>query len=157
MANKKKTTERIQAQRQSARTPQQQALRDEAYGSVRAAFAAGKPKRRVWDLVLSIVLLLGLGWLCLQISYLGALLAVFPAQCDTQNITCDFDQINIGVVLGLIVPSVITLVATAVTIIRYLLGRVVFWIPIVGLVLVAVIGAVAVQVVVAAIPGSSVF
>jgi hypothetical protein len=147
VAKRKKAAERVPAQSPS----------DEAYGSVRAAFAAGKPRRRVWDLVLSILLLLGLGWFCLQISYFGALLSVFPAQCDTRNITCDFGQIDIGVVIGLIVPSVITLIVTAITVIRYLLGRVVFWIPIVGLVLVGVTGAVAAQLVVAAIPGSSFF
>lgn len=128
-----------------------------ADGSVRAAFAAGKPRRRVWDLVLSIALLLALGWLCLQISYFGALLSVFPAQCDTRNISCDFDQIDTGVVLALVLPTVITLITVGITIVRYLLGRRVFWIPIVGVVLVALVGTVGLLLVVAAIPGSSVF
>lgn len=139
----------------SARPPEQAALRDEAYASVRAAFAAGKPRRRRWDLALAIVLLLALGIICLSASYAGALLAVFPAGCDTQNISCDYDRINVGVAIVLLLPTVLTIVVVATTIIRYLLGRIVFWIPIVGIALVIAAGLIGSQLVISAIPGSS--
>ncbi|NQX14100.1 hypothetical protein HQQ80_20940 [Microbacteriaceae bacterium VKM Ac-2855] len=147
----------VPSSRQSARTPQQQALRDEAYGSVRAAFAAGKPKRRRWDLVLSVILLLGLGLVCLAMTYLGAILAVFPAQCESQNISCDYDRINWGVAVALLVPTVVTLIVVGTTIIRYLVGRVVFWIPIVGIVLCIIAGVIGSQLVTSAIPGSGLY
>lgn len=130
-------------------------LRTEAYRSVRETIAAGRPLRRRWDLVLSILGCLALGVLCIVLGYLAAVLAVFPAQCDGQNIACDFDRIDWGVSLALIGPPILTLIAVGVTIVRYLVGRRVFWIPIVAFVLCLGAAFLASWLVTSSIPGSA--
>lgn len=130
-------------------------LRTEAYRSVRETIAAGRPLRRRWDLVLSILGCLALGVLCIVLGYLAAVLAVFPAQCDGQNIACDFDRIDWGVSLALIGPPILTLIAVGVTIVRYLVGRRVFWIPIVAFVLCLGASFLASWLVTSSIPGSA--
>ncbi|TCL82210.1 MULTISPECIES: DUF6264 family protein [unclassified Rathayibacter] len=130
-------------------------FRTEAYRSVRETFAAGKPLRRRWDLVLSILGCLALGLLCVVLGYLAAILAVFPGQCEGQNIACDYDRIDWGVSLALIGPPILTLIAVGVTIIRYLVGRRVFWIPIVAFVLCVGTAFLASWLVTSSIPGSA--
>lgn len=142
-------------QKASVYPPAQQALRDEAYGSVRAAIAAGKPRRRMWDLVLSILGCVALGFTAIVIGYLGAILSVFPVQCENANVACDYDRINWGVAIVLLAPTVIALIAIAATIIRYLLGRVVFWIPVAAIVVCILIGFVGSWMVTSSIPGSA--
>ncbi|QHC65238.1 hypothetical protein GSU68_00725 [Rathayibacter sp. VKM Ac-2759] len=130
-------------------------LRTEAYRSVRETFEAGRPLRRRWDLVLSILGCLALGLLCVVLGYLAAILAVFPAQCEGRNIACDFDRIDWGVSIALIGPPLLTLIAVGVTIVRYLVGRRVFWIPIVAFALCIGTAFLASWLVTSSIPGSA--
>ena len=130
-------------------------FRTEAYRSVRETFAAGKPLRRRWDLVLSILGCLALGALCVVLGYLAAVLAVFPAQCEGQNIACDYDRIDWGVTIALLGPPILTLIAVGVTVIRYLVGRRVFWIPIVAFALCVGTAFLASWLVTSSIPGSA--
>ncbi|QHC54322.1 hypothetical protein EV639_103188 [Rathayibacter tanaceti] len=130
-------------------------LRTEAYRSVREVVAAGRPRRRRWDLVLSVLGCLGLGLLAVVLGYLAAILAVFPAQCEGQNFACDFDRIDWGVSIALIGPPVIALIAVGVTVVRYLVGRRAFWIPIVGFALCTGTAFLASWLVTSSIPGSA--
>lgn len=159
MASSKKKRAHDAAQRPAARRPvvseAHDELRTEAYRSVRETIAAGRPRRRRWDLVLSILGCLALGLLCIVLGYLAAVLAVFPAQCDGQNIACDFDRIDWGVSLALIGPPILTLIAVGVTIVRYLVGRRVFWIPMVAFVLCLGVAFLASWLVTSSIPGSA--
>lgn len=131
-------------------------LRTEAYRSVRETIAAGRPLRRRWDLVVSILGCLGLGLVSIALGYLAAVLAVFPAQCEGQNFACDFDRIDWGVSIALIGPPILALIAVVVTIVRYLVGRRAFWIPIVGAALCIGAAFLASWLVTSSIPGSAV-
>lgn len=131
-------------------------LRTEAYRSVRETIAAGRPLRRRWDLVLSILGCLALGLLSIAFGYLAAVLAVFPAQCEGRNFACDFDRIDWGVTIALLGPPILALIAVGVTIVRYLVGRLAFWIPIVGAALCTGAAFLASWLVTSSIPGSAV-
>ncbi|MBF4460977.1 MULTISPECIES: hypothetical protein [unclassified Rathayibacter] len=130
-------------------------LRAEAYRSVRERIAAGRPLRRRWDLALSVLGCLALGLLCVVLGYLAAILAVFPAQCEGQNFACDFDRIDWGVTIALLLPPSVALIAVGVTIVRYLVGRRAFWIPAVGIVLCIGAAYLASWLVTSSIPGSA--
>ncbi|WP_077223712.1 DUF6264 family protein, partial [Rathayibacter sp. VKM Ac-2630] len=130
-------------------------LRTDAYRTVREVLEAGRPRRRPWDLVLSILGCLGLGLVAVVLGYLAAVLSVFPSQCEGQNIACDFDRIDWGVSLALLGPPVLTLIAVAVTIVRYLVGRRAFWVPLVGFALCVGTAFLASWLVTSAIPGSA--
>ncbi|PPI43177.1 hypothetical protein [Rathayibacter iranicus] len=92
----------------------------------------------------------------IALGYLAAVLAVFPAQCEGQNFACDFDRIDWGVSIALIGPPILALIAVVVTIVRYLVGRRAFWIPIVGAVLCIGAAFLASWLVTSSIPGSAV-
>ncbi|PPF27956.1 hypothetical protein, partial [Rathayibacter tritici] len=130
-------------------------FRTDAYRSVREIIAAGKPHRRRWDLVLSVLGCLALGLLCIVLGYLAAVLSVFPAQCEGQNFACDFDRIDWGVSIALLAPPALTLIAVGVTVIRHLVGRRSFWIPIVGFALCVGAAFLASWLVTSSIPGSA--
>ncbi|SMH49751.1 hypothetical protein SAMN06295885_3403 [Rathayibacter oskolensis] len=153
-SKKKPAAARPAARRPPAAQPRDE-FRTEAYRSVRETFEAGRPLRRRWDLVLSILGCLALGLLCVVLGYLAAVLAVFPAQCEGQNIACDFDRIDWGVSIALIGPPALALIAIGVTIVRYLVGRRVFWIPVVGFVLCVGAAFLASWLVTSSIPGSA--
>ncbi|MCJ1696857.1 hypothetical protein MT349_13820 [Rathayibacter caricis] len=130
-------------------------LRTDAYRTVREVLEAGRPRRRRWDLVLSILGCLGLGLVAIVLGYLAAVLSVFPAQCEGRNIACDFDRIDWGVSLALLGPPVLTLIAVAVTVVRYLVGRRGYWVPLVGFALCVGTAFLASWLVTSAIPGSA--
>jgi hypothetical protein len=130
-------------------------LRTDAYRTVREVVAAGRPLRRRWDLVLSILGCLVLGLVAIVLGYLAAVLSVFPAQCEGQNIACDYDRIDWGVSLALLGPPILTLIAVAVTVVRYLVGRRAFWVPLVGCALCIGAALLASWLVTSSIPGSA--
>ncbi|MBO0983300.1 hypothetical protein [Rathayibacter sp. SD072] len=130
-------------------------LRTDAYRTVREVVAAGRPLRRRWDLVLSILGCLALGLVAIVLGYLAAVLSVFPAQCEGQNIACDYDRIDWGVSLALLGPPILTLIAVAVTVVRYLVGRRAWWVPLVGLALCFGAALLASWLVTSSIPGSA--
>lgn len=161
MASSKKKRARAQAASAGASRPAARpgAARDEfrsdAYRSVGEIIAAGKPRRRRWDLVLSILGCLALGLLTIVLGYLAAILSVFPAQCEGQNFACDFDRIDWGVSIALIGPPALTLIAVAVTVVRYLVGRRAFLVPVIGFVLCIATAFLASSLVTSSIPGSA--
>ncbi|PPF32014.1 hypothetical protein C5D04_12370 [Rathayibacter sp. AY1D2] len=130
-------------------------FRSDAYRSVGEIIAAGKPRRRRWDLVLSILGCLALGLLTIVLGYLAAILSVFPAQCEGQNFACDFDRIDWGVSIALIGPPALTLIAVVVTVVRYLVGRRAFLVPVIGFVLCIATAFLASSLVTSSIPGSA--
>ncbi|PPG65617.1 hypothetical protein C5C31_13190 [Rathayibacter rathayi] len=130
-------------------------FRTDAYRSIREIIAAGKPHRRRWDLVLSVLGCLALGLLCIVLGYLAAILSVFPAQCEGQNFACDFDRIDWGVSIALLGPTALTLITVGVTVVRHLVGRRSFWIPIVGFALCVGTALLASWLVTSSIPGSA--
>lgn len=89
---------------------------------------------RVWDLVLTIVLLLGAGGCTLLLSYFGLFLAMASDACMGGN-DCRTDLIGWGVLVaagGVWLPF---LAAVVVSIVLLVVRRIAFWVPIAGLVL----------------------
>ncbi|PPH25496.1 hypothetical protein [Rathayibacter toxicus] len=128
-----------------------------SYRPFRERIAQARPRRRRWDLALSVLGCLALGALCIGCGFFSLILAIFPAQCEGQNFSCDFDRIDWGVSLALIGPPLVTLIAVGVTVVRYLVGRRAFWIPIVGLGLCVADAILASWLVTSAIPGAALF
>ncbi|KQQ03497.1 hypothetical protein ASG06_08270 [Rathayibacter sp. Leaf185] len=89
---------------------------------------------RVWDLVLTIVLLLGTGGCTLLLSYFGLFLAMASDACMGGN-DCNADLIGWGVIVaagGVWIPY---LAAVVVSIVLLVVRRIAFWVPIAGIVL----------------------
>lgn len=89
---------------------------------------------RVWDLVLTIVLLLGTGCCTLLLSYFGLFFAMASDACMGGN-DCDADLIGWGVLVaagGVWLPFV---VAVVVSVVLLVVRRIAFWVPIAGLAL----------------------
>ena len=90
--------------------------------------------RRVWDLVLTIVLLV----LYLLITAFGSFTSIFLAftgdSCNASTV-CDYDQIGNAVIIvlaGVWVPSLFVIGASIILLVK---RRIAFWVPLVGIVL----------------------
>ncbi|WP_219814130.1 MULTISPECIES: DUF6264 family protein [unclassified Rathayibacter] len=100
-----------------------------------AAPGSGVPHRRpvrVWDLVLTIVLILVASAVTLLLSFFGLFFAMASDSCGGSN-ACDIGLIEGGVVLaagGVWVPF---LAALAVSIVLLVRRRIAFWVPVAGL------------------------
>ncbi|WP_219812269.1 MULTISPECIES: DUF6264 family protein [unclassified Rathayibacter] len=91
----------------------------------------GRPVR-VWDLVLTIVLILVASAVTLLLSFFGLFFAMASDSCGGSN-ACDIGLIEGGVVLaagGVWVPF---LAALAVSIVLLVRRRIAFWVPVAGL------------------------
>ncbi len=100
---------------------------------------AARP-RRVWDLVLSIVLLLLLAVLGAVASFFAVFLVFVSDSCGSSS-TCDTGRMGLGFVvafIGVWVPFLPVLVLTIVQLVR---RRIAFWLPLVGAALVVAIWA----------------
>ncbi|TCL83298.1 hypothetical protein EDF43_104352 [Rathayibacter sp. PhB179] len=89
---------------------------------------------RVWDLVLTMVLILCALGATLLLSYFGLFFAMASDACGGSN-DCDTDLIGWGVLVaagGVWVPF---LAAVAVSIVLLVRRRIAFWVPIAGLAL----------------------
>lgn len=89
---------------------------------------------RVWDLVLTMVLILCALGATLLLSYFGLFFAMASDACGGSN-DCDGDLIGWGVLVaagGVWVPF---LAAVAVSIVLLVVRRIAFWVPIAGLAL----------------------
>ncbi|MCD2441121.1 DUF6264 family protein [Agromyces sp. SYSU K20354] len=102
--------------------------------------AAAPTKRSVvvWDLVLTIVLLVLMVGAALVASFLSFFLAFASDSCGASAV-CDYDRIATGMLVAMIGPLVVGLVALIAAAIVLVLKRIAFWIPIAGIVLVAAV------------------
>ncbi|GAA1763061.1 DUF6264 family protein [Agromyces humatus] len=98
----------------------------------------------VWDLVLTIVLLVLMVGAALVASFLSFFLAFASDSCGASSV-CDYDRIATGMLVAMIGPLIVGLFALVAAVIVLVLKRIAFWIPIVGIVLIAAVfvGAVA--------------
>ncbi|WP_219812142.1 MULTISPECIES: DUF6264 family protein [unclassified Rathayibacter] len=100
-----------------------------------AAPGSGVPHRRpvrIWDLVLTIVLILVASAVTLLLSFFGLFFAMASDSCGGSN-ACDIGLIEGGMVLaagGVWVPFVAALVISIVLLVR---RRIAFWVPVAGL------------------------
>ena len=95
------------------------------------------PKRPVivWDLVLTIGLLVLMVGTALVAFFLSFFLAFAGDPCGS-GITCDYDRMGTGMLVAMIGPLAVGLLALVAAIIVLVLKRIAFWIPIVGTVLI---------------------
>jgi hypothetical protein len=99
--------------------------------------ASAPPKRPVivWDLVLTIVLLVVMVGLALLASFLSFFLAFASDSCGA-SVTCDTDRIAAGMLVAMIGPLAVAVLALIAAVVVLVLRRMAFWIPIVGIALV---------------------
>jgi hypothetical protein len=99
--------------------------------------ASAPPNRPVimWDLVLTIVLLVVMIGAALLASFLSFFLAFASDSCGA--VTCDTDRIASGMLVAMIGPLAVALLALIAAVVVLVLKRIAFWIPIVGIVLLA--------------------
>ncbi|KRE29367.1 hypothetical protein ASG80_19660 [Agromyces sp. Soil535] len=92
----------------------------------------------LWDLVLTIVLLVVMVGVALVASFLSFFLAFAGDSCGS-GITCDYDRIATGMLIAMVGPLVVGLLALIAAVVVLVLKRIAFWIPIVGIVLIAAV------------------
>lgn len=99
--------------------------------------ASAPPKRPVivWDLVLTIVLLVLMIGAALVVSFLSLFLTMASDPCG-MAVECDFGRMGAGMLIAMVGPPVAGLLALIAAVVVLVLKRVAFWIPIVGIVLV---------------------
>lgn len=90
---------------------------------------------RVWDVVVTIVLLVLLLVEAMFVSFFGAFLAMASDPCGA-SVACNTDLIGLGVVFAMGAPWILLLLAAAIAIVLLVRRRVAFWVPLVGGVLV---------------------
>nr|WP_309976156.1 DUF6264 family protein [Agromyces sp. 3263] len=102
--------------------------------------ASAAPKRPVvmWDLVLTIVLLVVMIGAALLASFFAVFLAFAGDSCGASTV-CDYDRMGTGMLIALVGPLVVGLLTLIAAVIVLVLRRIAFWIPIVGIVLVAAV------------------
>ena len=121
------------------------------------AEAPPSPAKRpvvMWDLILTIVLLVVMIGLALLASFLSFFLAFASDSCGS-GITCDYDRMATGMLLAMIGPLAVGLLVLIAAVVMLVLRRLAFWIPIVGIVLVigVFVGGVALSI--SGVPSSS--
>ena len=102
------------------------------------AEAPAAPTKRpvvMWDLILTIVLLVVMIGLALLGSFLSFFLAFASDSCGS-GITCDYDRIATGMLVAMVGPLAVGLLVLIAAVVLLVLRRLAFWIPIVGIVLV---------------------
>lgn len=90
--------------------------------------APPKPPVRVWDIVVTVILLVGLGFLAMTASFYGLFLGMVSDGCGSGS-NCNFDIIGMGVIVAVVLPWVVLLAAVIVAIIRLVRRKLAFWIP----------------------------
>ncbi|MBM7502633.1 hypothetical protein JOD46_000090 [Agromyces aurantiacus] len=88
----------------------------------------------VWDLVLTIVLLVLMAGLGFVLFFFSFFLAFASDSCGASSV-CDTDLIATGMLVAMTLPIGVGVLALVAAIIVLVLRRVAFWIPIVGVVL----------------------
>jgi hypothetical protein len=85
---------------------------------------------RVWDVALTVALLVLLTLFSLAASYAGFFLALASDACTPT--TCDLGLMNVGLWFGVISPWVVLALAVTAAIVLLVKRRLAFWTPIVG-------------------------
>lgn len=88
---------------------------------------AGRGPVRVWDIVVSSILLLLLAALAALMSFFGLFLAMASDSCGARD--CSTDLIGTGLITAVALPWVLLLAASVATILLLSFRRVAFWIP----------------------------
>lgn len=88
----------------------------------------------VWDLVLTIVLLVLMAGLGFVLFFFSFFLAFASDSCGASSV-CDTDLIATGMLVAMILPIAAGVLALIAAIIVLVVKRVAFWIPIVGMAL----------------------
>jgi len=121
------------------------------------AEAPAAPTKRpvvMWDLILTIVLLVVMIGLALLASFLSFFLAFASDSCGS-GITCDYDRIATGMLVAMVGPLAVGLLVLIAAVVLLVLRRLAFWIPIVGIVLVIGVFIGGVALTISGVPGSS--
>jgi hypothetical protein len=121
-----------QAQAQAAPA---QAAPAQAYDRYASATPAKRPIV-MWDLVTTIVLLVLMIGAALVASFLSFFLAFAGDSCGASSV-CDYDSMATGMMVAMIGPLLVGLLALIAAVIVLVLKRIAFWIPIVGILLIA--------------------
>ena len=121
------------------------------------AEAPAAPTKRpvvMWDLILTIVLLVVMIGLALLASFLSFFLAFASDSCGS-GITCDYDRMATGMLVAMVGPLAVGLLAMIAAVVLLVLRRLAFWIPIVGIVLVIAVFVGGVALTASGVPSSS--
>lgn len=93
-----------------------------------APVASTKRPVIVWDVVVSIVLLVLLAILTFFVSIFGFFLVMASDPCGGTTV-CNSDLIGLGVLVAVSVPWLVLIVAVVVVIIMLVKRRIAFWVP----------------------------
>ena len=91
---------------------------------------AGKPPAKVWDVVLTIVLLVGDLVLAAVASFSAVFLVMASDPCG--SLDCSTELITLGWLLGMVLPWVVLISTIAVSIVLLVKRRLAFWVPLAG-------------------------
>ena len=114
--------------------------------------AASRPVR-VWDVVLTIVLVVGSAVLAALASLMGMFLVMASDPCGA--LTCSSELITLGWLMGMILPWVAFLASTIVAIVLMVKRRLSFWVPLAGAAAIILALVAAFAVTAAGVPGST--
>lgn len=117
------------------RPPSAQQPPDQPYDQYATAAPAKRPII-MWDLVTTIVLLVLMIGAALVASFLSFFLAFAGDSCGASSV-CDYDLMATGMMVAMIGPLVVGLLALIAAVIVLVLKRIAFWIPILGILLIA--------------------
>jgi hypothetical protein len=88
---------------------------------------SGRQPLKVWDIVVSSILLVGLAALAALMSFLGFFLAMASDPCGVRD--CSSELIGTGLVTAVALPWVLLLAASVVTVLLLAFRRIAFWVP----------------------------
>lgn len=92
--------------------------------------ASAKRPVRVWDVTITIILLVLAAGLALIVSYLGFFLGMVSDPCGESD--CDFGVIEAGILVAVGLPWVVMLAAVVTAVFLLVRRRIAFWVPLVA-------------------------
>ncbi len=109
---------------------------------------------RVWDLVLSIVLLVLSAMLGLLLFVLSPFLVMASDPCGAA-VECNTDQMGVGFLVALIGPPILIVAGIVGTIVLLVLKRLAFWVPLAASVLAIAVFILGAAIVIGGVPGAT--
>ena len=103
------------------------------YGAQPAAYPQSRPPRQpvqVWDVVLTIMFLVGLVVLTAFASFMGLFLVMASDSCGARD--CSTELITVGWLVGTLLPWVVLIAAAIVSIVFMVKRKLAFYIPLLG-------------------------
>jgi hypothetical protein len=88
---------------------------------------SGRQPVKVWDIVVSSILLVGLAALAALMSFFGFFLAMASDPCGVRD--CSSELIRTGLITAVALPWVLLLAASVLTILLLVFRRIAFWVP----------------------------